>query len=96
MTIQTAQQRCKNDDGRLFEPKNEVDYHAVFTVAKEVVKSFSDSYVFFWLGIHDQTNEGTFTHFSDDNKSRQKGNFFQKQCSKTLVPSESAKFLNIF
>ena len=66
MSIQDARQKCQDKNSRLFEPKNGADYHAVLAVAKKVVENWSGN-VFFWLGLHDKTNEGIFTHFSTDN-----------------------------
>ena len=75
VSIQDARQKCQDKNSRLFEPKNGADYHAVLAVAKKVVENWSGN-VFFWLGLHDKTNEGIFTHFSTDNFTLP-GNFFQ-------------------
>ena len=44
LSVQAAKQDCINEGGRLWEPRNGADYHAVMTVAKEVIKNWLHFY----------------------------------------------------
>ena len=70
LKLHEAQRSCIAMESRLFEPRNIETNKLVFDIAKNVSegwKSRSNKYIFFWIGIHDSRNEGTFSYLSDNN-----------------------------
>ena len=60
-----AERSCKRMNAKLFEPQDLETNELVFNVAKNVSKNWTgdgNTYIFFWIGIHDTANEGIFSY----------------------------------
>ena len=57
-----ASRICKENGGKMFEPKNELVYDNIVNISKE--KSLGN----IWLGLNDLSNEGNFVYNSDNSE----------------------------
>ena len=60
LTYSNALRICKENGGKMFEPKNELVYNNIVKISKE--KALGN----IWIGINDLSNEGNFVYNSDN------------------------------
>jgi len=67
LKVDAALTTCKDKGGRLWEPRNGADFHAVITVVKDVLKDWSSKPPRFRIGIiRDVDEEGKFIFYSNE------------------------------
>ena len=63
MTFAEAQQFCKDNGGKLAEPRRKIETNAINRIINEEAGGMS-----YWIGLTDNDREGTFTWLSDDSE----------------------------